>query len=241
MVNPALPRFLERLSRPFAVGQVVVRRHPRGFELRHVSDAEAPEEPLQKTSISELRTLAAFTQAGQFRPLKSAPDLRAGWRCIAADEPELERALHHLYPGFLPDWFSTLAGMPPVTHFRPFMTRQMGRYRAVHSLSDAEAAPVVRACCAARFCLKRRLWTVKGLATDAVEEKSAMPCLEPCAILLEFARHATAEVQNASGASLTRSMPSKAPGDAISAPVRTADFSDPRNPRCIQLQIERGK
>jgi hypothetical protein len=49
---------------------------------------------------------------------------------------------------------------------------------------------VIRAGCDARFCLKRRLWTVAGLPPDAAEAKSLIPCLEPCAVLMEFARKA---------------------------------------------------
>jgi hypothetical protein len=63
-------------------------------------------------------------------------------------------------------------------------------YRIAAMLSDRQAAQVIRAACGARLCLKRRRWTVNGLPADAVEAKSTIPCLEPCAVLLEFARKA---------------------------------------------------
>src|SRR3989442_3355012 len=68
-------------------------------------------------------------------------------------------------------------------------------YRITTLLSDAQAAEVTRACCHKMFCLKRRLWTANGLAPDPVEDKSLIPCLEPCAILLELARKAMRIVQ----------------------------------------------
>jgi len=49
---------------------------------------------------------------------------------------------------------------------------------------------VVKACCHPRFCLKRRLWGLGSLESDTVQAKSIIPCLEPCALLLEFARTA---------------------------------------------------
>jgi hypothetical protein len=54
-------------------------------------------------------------------------------------------------------------------------------------LSDEQARS--SACCES-VCLKRRLWSIAGLAPDASDAKSAIPCLEPCAIMLEFARKA---------------------------------------------------
>jgi hypothetical protein len=63
-------------------------------------------------------------------------------------------------------------------------------YRITQMLDDAQAREVIRACCNAGCCLKRRLWTVESLAPDAPAEKSEIPCWEPCAILLESARKA---------------------------------------------------
>ncbi len=40
---------------------------------------------------AELRALAQFTATGLFRPLKSAPNLRRGWRCLAARRKRIGR------------------------------------------------------------------------------------------------------------------------------------------------------
>ena len=94
------------------------------------------------------------------------------------------------------DWFAA-QGVPPVTNYREFTGRQTGMYRITQLLTDEQAGIVARAACQERFCLKRRLWTVEGLAPDtpgksaAPSGKSEIPCLEPCAILLELARKAT--------------------------------------------------
>src|ERR1051326_1297178 len=105
-------------------------------------------------------------------------------------------------------------------------------------LADAQAARVARACCDKDFCLKRRLWTVNGLAPEAAEGKSLIPCLEPCAVLLEFAR-ATMQIEQDRKMKLELS-PCEAATlaaaleTALRAPrvgLREADFAAAANPR----------
>jgi hypothetical protein len=61
-------------------------------------------------------------------------------------------------------------------------------YRITAMLTDEQVTDIARAGCGKRFCLKQRLWTVKGLGSDEPSAKSLIPCLEPCAVLLELAR-----------------------------------------------------
>lgn len=181
--NPALEAFVAQLGDEFVLAQVLIRKRGTSFELRHVADAnkEVPEN-------SDLRRIAQFTEAGAFRPLKSAPTLRAGWRMEARGVEELGLALNYLYPGAVADWFAARSPNPPVTHYREFTARQTGMYRITAMLSDERAAETARVCCDASNCLKRRLWTVPSMAPDPASAKSVIPCLEPCAIMLEFAR-----------------------------------------------------
>jgi hypothetical protein len=244
--NPALSRFVAAIGTSLTLAQVVVRRTERGYELRHVADECRSPETLRLLKLGEARLLAQFTAAGAFRPLKSAPNLQAGWRIITLTDEELETALNHLYPGAIADWHAAQQANPPVTNFREFTQRQSGMYRITAKLSDVQAAQVTKACCAGSFCLKRRLWTAGLLAPDPAEEKSLIPCLEPCALLLEFARTAMRIEQQ-------EKVPlGIAPGDAAtiqaalnaalghSAPiVREADFSAPQNQRRTQLVLEK--
>lgn len=186
--HPALAAFLEQFQDDLLFGQVRLRRSGSGFELRHDADREAAADSLRPVATDELRTLAQHTEAGAFRPLKAAPNLVHGWRAVAASPAELGCALEQLYPGALADWLAARQPEPPVTHYREFTARQTGMYRYTSSMADAPAARMIASCCHASFCLKRRLWTVPGLAPDAPEAKSLIPCLDPCAVLLEFAR-----------------------------------------------------
>jgi hypothetical protein len=188
--NPALEKFIAMLGDECVIGEVCVRRGTAGYELCHAADREVVQDQLELVELDGLRTIAQNTSEGMFRPLKAAPNLREGWRAVARTEMDLERALNHLYPGAIADWFAAQAEPPPVTHYREYTGRQTGMYRITTMLTDLQASRMIQACCAGQFCLKRRLWTVGGLAPDAAGAKSIIPCLEPCAVLLEFARKA---------------------------------------------------
>jgi hypothetical protein len=242
--NRALKTFLERL--PVVLGQIFVRRTANGFELRHVDDRDALLASLRKISETELHDLAQTTAQGAFRPLKSAPNLSAGWIFSAPTETSLEWAINRLYPGAMADLAAAAKASPPVTDYREFTARQSGMYRITTLLSDAQAGRMIRACCHRRFCLKRRLWSVTGLVADAGVEKSLIPCLEPCAILLEFARK-TARMEQEEQFSVQLSMSDVATIRAVleaklketDPEVPEADFNSPKNTRRLQRVLEK--
>jgi hypothetical protein len=244
--NPALERFLAQIGKELVLAQVLIGRLERGFELRHVEDRARPAETLRAVPLDDLRSLAQFTAAGAFRPLKAAPNLQRGWRTVVTTDEQLETALHHLYPGAIADWFAAQAASPPVTSYREFTNRQTGMYRITQMLSDAQASAVIRACCHKDFCLKRRLWTVAGLAPDEAGPKSLIPCLEPCAVLLEFARTAMrVEQQQKQELALAPDELASmrfALETALTDPegdLREADFSAPANPRRLRWLLEK--
>ena len=248
--NPALESFLARLAPEMIFGDVLLRRTDGEFELCHAADREVG--ALRAVAVEELRELAQWTEEKQFRPLKSAPTLRRGWRCVARDAAELDEALRHLYPGAVADWFAAQQSPPPVTHYREFTARQSGMYRITTLLTDEQVGQVARAGCHRRFCLKQRLWTVEGLPPEGAAEKSLLPCLEPCAVLMEFARTVVrieqeaerdgpAPVKNldrlASELELRSELERQA--QAWPAGMRVADFSAADNPRRAQWRLEK--
>jgi hypothetical protein len=256
-VHPALQTFLAdwgqsegQKDRPCLFAQVSIHRLGRGFELRHQADQGADLRSLRTVPVQELRALAQTTAAGAFRPLRSAPNLASGWRTEVPDELELESALQQLYPGALADWYAVRLSTRSATSFREFTRRQSGMYRITAMLSDAQAARITRACCPARFCLKRRLWTVGAEPVDSVAEKSLIPCLEPCAIFLEFARKAARIDQESALEVPTTPTDRETALTALSQVLaaglkefkgREADFDDPTNPRRVALCYEKLK
>lgn len=243
--NPALRQFAAQLGDAFILAQVLVCTRHQGFELRHIADRSADVRQLREVRPEALRTLAQFTSDGAFRPLKSAPNLASGWRAVAADVEQLGVALEGLYPGAVADWFAAHGPEPPVTHYREFTGRQTGMYRVTTMLDDVQAGRVAVACCDARFCLKRRLWTVPRLAPDDPGAKSVIPCLEPCAVLLEFARKAVRLEQGAkmhlelSAGEFSTIQETLRSALETNPAGREADFSQPGNRRRVRLLLAR--
>jgi len=244
--NPAFEAFFAQPGEELTLAQVLIRRAKKRFEMRHVGDRDRTAKSLRELHLADLRALARVTAWGAFRPLKSAPNLQSGWRFRGKNETELEVALNHFYPGAVADWSAARQPRPPVTHYREFTNRQSGMYRITAALDDTQAAAVARACCHKSLCLKRRLWTVPGQPPDTAQEKSMIPCLEPCAVLLELARKA-ARIEQEKRIDLKLS-PSEsrslieALDTALAHPgrdLREAEFDDPRNPRRLRLLREK--
>jgi hypothetical protein len=227
-MNPDMRAFLAAFDTEIVFGQVLIRRAGNGFELRHITDCNVAPETLTALNGTELRTWAQSAEGGAFRPLKSAPNLRPGWRAIAADGAALDLLLHYVCPGAVADWFAAQSPHPPITSYRQFTARQTGMYRITTMLSDQTAGAAIRACCHVDFCLKRRLWTVEGQEPDRAEQKSIIPCLEPCALMLEFARKVVRLEQNA--------VPS--PEEPI-ADAGESNFEAPNNPRRLRFNLEK--
>jgi hypothetical protein len=235
--NPAVAALLEQADAEFSFGQARLRRTGARVTLRHAADAKADDARLFPQTAEQLRVLAQTTESGAFRPLKTAPDLRRGW-LWTGDATGLDAALEALYPGALADWFAARRGAA-ATGYREFTARQTGMYRLAAMVEDALAADITRAGCSAAFCVRRRLWAAPGAEPEGAEGKSVIPCLEPCALLLEFARASARAAQGEKAAcAFTPSdlaTLSAALDVAQEASGRAADFSSPLNPRRVTL------
>src|SRR3954467_4348779 len=78
------------------MGEGLIRQIDGGYDLRHAADAGRDDLPL-----ADPREVALANEAGEYRPLKTAPDLRRGWRFAASTLQEVRRALDLLYPAML--------------------------------------------------------------------------------------------------------------------------------------------
>jgi hypothetical protein len=247
-MNLDLTEFAAAIADEIVVAQVLVTRAGSGFELRHVADRQAATDSLKALNVEDLRVWAQFTESGAFRPLKSAPNLRRGWRAAVANPSALGLGLNHLYPGAVADWFAARSAAPPVTSYREFTERQTGMYRITTHLNDAVAGAMIRACCHPDSCLKRRLWDLADGRADAAARPSIIPCLEPCAILLEFARKVARWEQEA--ASLPAPTPAEIEGLRQDAASRLqqphldtieSDLDAPDNPRRLRFFLEKNE
>ena len=141
------------------IGQVSIAKNAGGgFVLAHREDASR-NDLLQYRRAEDAGEIARFDDAGNYRPLKTAPNLRHGWRLVLQDVAALRVALDLFYPGRLAAfcaWQQSALTAPPL---RATLERQTGMYRASAKISDDEANALVGNFCRSDGgCLRTILW-----------------------------------------------------------------------------------
>ena len=85
-------------------GQIAIARADTGWELRHTNDAQCDGDDAGRDDLAtfskyeDARTLANLDDAGAYRALKTAPNLRHGWRLVLPDAHAVCLALDYFYP-----------------------------------------------------------------------------------------------------------------------------------------------
>jgi len=177
------------LAAPFYVGQISVQqREGVGFVLLHRDDASLNQ--LQTfRSAEDAINIAKYDQAGKYRPLKTAPNLRRGWRLELATVEELKRALDYFYPGRLAVFAEWKTGQLKTTPLRETLDRQSGMYRVAAKISDAQIDDVVAGFCRSNGgCLRTILWTRDqsgAIATTKLLKEKFDPGVDQAATQLE--------------------------------------------------------
>jgi hypothetical protein len=159
MTNP-VERSLEPVfTPPFCFGQLLVRKATSGgFFVSHRID----------TSLDQLHTyrdaedsieIAKYDDEGNYRPLKTAPNLRRGWRLELTTVEELKRALDYFYPGRLAVFAAWKSACLKTTALRETLDRQSGMYRVAAKISDQQINGLVADFCRSDGgCLRTILW-----------------------------------------------------------------------------------
>jgi hypothetical protein len=170
-------------------GQVHARTDGEGrYTLRHRDDVglsglDTHEDPRAAREISKT------TEAGEYRPLKSSPNLRRGWELRLSGAGDLAVAMNYLYPAGTVHWHLHGEGRLETTSYRENAARQSGIYKRVQRLSDEGVQDAARACCEDAVCLKKTLWDVDGETPLEMDRGSGeIPCPEPCSVFVSFAR-----------------------------------------------------
>ncbi len=144
---------------PFCFGQILVqKREGAGFVLLHRDDESL--DKLQTYQDAENAIgIAKYDDAGTYRPLKTAPNLRHGWRLELATVDELRRALDYFYPSRLAVFAAWKRGYLKTTALRETLDRQSGMYRAAAKISDPQINDLVADFCRSDSgCLRTILW-----------------------------------------------------------------------------------
>jgi sirohydrochlorin cobaltochelatase len=144
---------------PFYFGQILVRKTATGFVLSHRDD-ETPDELKTSRNAGDAIEIARYDDAGKYRPLKTAPNLRHGWQLELATQQQLKRALDCFYPGRLAVFLAWKTGQLQTTSLRETLNRQSGMYRVAAKISDDQINDVVGGFCRSDGgCLRTILWT----------------------------------------------------------------------------------
>lgn len=188
------------------IGEVRITRDAGGvFTLRHKDDPGGAEASATSTPAAEIsplfaREIAKYDAEGKFRPLKSAPTLRSGWRLELRSLDEVRAALDHFYPAALgmlrAHEQGRLCGVP----LREVLARQTGMYRFTNTITDEQAMTMIATHCDTKTrCLRRIVW---GLSADqplagpaagksrTSSDANALPllCMEACSHIVSAAR-----------------------------------------------------
>src|SRR5881296_3484523 len=142
----------------FCVGQIVVQKSDGCFVLLHRDD-EALDHLQVFRSAEDAIEIAKCDDAGNYRPLKTAPNLRHGWRLELDTLEELRCALDYFYPGRLAVFAAWKRDQLQTTPLRETLDRQSGMYRVAAKISDSQIDDLVADFCRSNGgCLRTILW-----------------------------------------------------------------------------------
>jgi len=141
------------------LGQIAIECRDDGtFSLFHREEAASPHLTLHRAA-DDAAELARFDDAGNYRPLKTAPTLRHGWKLVLPDLGALRTALDLFYPGRLAAMLAFEKDELIATPFRETLGRQSGMYRVAAQIDDDHADKLIGDFCRSDGgCLRTILW-----------------------------------------------------------------------------------
>jgi sirohydrochlorin cobaltochelatase len=207
MADPLERVLTGALADPSRIGQILVQKGDRkGFVLCHRDDKTLGGLQVFKNPEDAIG-IARYDDAGNYRALKTAPNLRHGWRLEVADLEGLRSALEYFYPGRLPVFAAWKENSLKTTPLRETLDRQSGMYRVAASISDEQIDDLVGGFCRSDGgCLRTILWKrdragrtgstklppekYDPLQDQTARDKGTIPllCQEACNLLVGAAR-----------------------------------------------------
>jgi sirohydrochlorin cobaltochelatase len=189
------------------IGQLELSRSDGGYALCHRDDVGRND--LRQLELDSAFEIAKFDDDGDYRPLKTAPTLRHGWKIFASNSVEMMRAIDAIYPARLAVLRAFESGRLSTTSLRETLNRQSGMYRVAARISDAQADALTGNFCRSDGgCLRTILWKRDDRGTvpstklpkekfDAAYDQTGrgekcipLLCQEPCNLLVAACRGA---------------------------------------------------
>jgi sirohydrochlorin cobaltochelatase len=207
--EPTLEQLLEAelAGGQFAMGEVFVR--PLGDGGAELTHRGADMRAIQEFAPENALEIAKFDDTGKYRPLRTAPGLRHGWKIIARDTAAIIEVLDAIYPARLAAWRAWKLRRLMTTPLRATLNRQSGMYRIAAKISDQALDTLVGDFCRSDGgCLRTILW--RRDETDTVASTMLPPakfdpahdqtgrdepcipllCQEACSLLVSACREA---------------------------------------------------
>ena len=156
-----IPEFLgDRLrGRPCLLGQV---RIFSDFRLCHVDDGERPDLAIF-TDPHDAIEIARYDDKGDYRPLKTAPNLRHGWLLKLKNLEEVTLSLDFLYPAALGTILAFTRRTLKYVELRETLARQTGMYAVTKKITDEQAeATILQTCNHKHGCVRYILWSISA-------------------------------------------------------------------------------
>ena len=157
--SDTIARTLEAaLTDRVCTGEIIVTKTNAGFVLCHRDD-EVRNDLQRFKNADDAIEIAKHDDAGNYRPLKTAPNLRHGWRLELETLEDLRRALDYFYPGRLAVFAAWKSDKLQTTPLRETLDRQSGMYRVAAKISDSQINDLVADFCRSNGgCLRTILW-----------------------------------------------------------------------------------
>lgn len=176
----------------FRLGEIQVSPD---FSLLHREDGDRVDLEVSTDPWKALE-IARYDDEGRYRALKTAANLRHGWRLQLADSREVLTALEFFYPAAIGMMVARQAGKLTATPLRVTLERQSGMYAVVRKLTVEQAGEVIsQLCCGAVPCLRRKIWslTSDGPALEAAsgatpDREIPLLCSEACNLFVAAGR-----------------------------------------------------
>jgi sirohydrochlorin cobaltochelatase len=159
----------EKISR---IGQLEIVSSEEGFVLCHRDDVGRTD--LRNYEIDDALEVAKLDDARSYRPLKTAPNLRHGWKIFARDLLQVEKVIDSIYPGRIAVLHAFTSGQLTTTSLRETLNRQSGMYRVAAKISNEQIDGLVGNFCRSDGgCLRTILW--KRDTTDRIPSLKLPP------------------------------------------------------------------
>ena len=157
MSEQSLERLLELefAAGKIVIGEVLVRQLDDGaFELTHRGIS-----PGMEVAADKAIEVAKFDDDGKYRPLKTAPNLRHGWKIVAPNFRDAIDVIDAIYPGRLAAWYAWKNRRLVTISLRQTLDRQSGMYRVAANISDEQLDDLIGNFCRSDGgCLRTMLW-----------------------------------------------------------------------------------